>query len=83
LYANTSPDKKKHDKIKLKNIIWTDLFCFIKTSPFIQNRLAKLYSGYPIYNINRFELQGSGKIVEREFVGVINIYSQEKIIGDG
>ena len=62
LYANTSPDKKKHDKIKLRNIIRTDLFCFIKTSPFIQNRLARLYSSNPIYNTNRFVLQELGRL---------------------
>jgi len=37
-----SADKKKNDEIKLRNIIRTNLFCFIKTAPFIQNRLTTL-----------------------------------------
>ena len=36
LYANNSPDKKNNNKIKLRNIMSTDLFIFIKTAPFIQ-----------------------------------------------
>jgi len=64
LYANTSPDKKRHDKIKLRNIIWTDLFCFIKTILFIQNRLTTL----PVNVMNNTTiwqiLQEWGKVVE-------------------